>query len=231
MGGTPDAADLQGLANYSLAIQRWHNIEGDMVVGMVTGRGEDMMSPWSKSSPPEFCRLHYFRNDRSDEQFNAYARGAHPDLGLRTRARCSTLRGVAPRCARLCLKRPGSSTSSDPATRDWGRRSRTSRVPRGAARVDARPRPESFRSSEGTSRAERPPPFDSVEARGEERTGGAERDGVPAARGRGRRRLLCCQPNYPDYRGRPQAALCPVSGSPTATGARTPASAGSDAAA
>jgi hypothetical protein len=39
MGNVADAADLQGLADYSLAIERWHNVEGHMVVGMVTGRG------------------------------------------------------------------------------------------------------------------------------------------------------------------------------------------------
>lgn len=82
MGDVPDAGDLQGLADYSLAIERWHNVEGHMVVGMVTGRGEDMMRPEVNIFFPEFWRLHYFINERFGEQLASYAQGAHPDLGL-----------------------------------------------------------------------------------------------------------------------------------------------------
>jgi hypothetical protein len=84
MGGVADAQDLQGLADYSLAIERWHNVEGHMVVGMVTGRGEDMMDPLVNIFFPEFWRLHYFINDRFEEQLAFYAEGTHPDLGLTT---------------------------------------------------------------------------------------------------------------------------------------------------
>src|SRR5215217_7315326 len=84
MGDAHQASDLQGLANYSLAIERWHNVEGHMVVGMVTGRGEDMMNPLVNIFFPEFWRLHYFINDRFEEQLAAYAQAAHGDLGLAT---------------------------------------------------------------------------------------------------------------------------------------------------
>jgi hypothetical protein len=82
MGDVPDATDLQSLADYSLAIERWHNVEGHMTVGMVTGRGEDMMNPLVNILFPEFWRLHYFINDRFAEQLASYAESAHPDLGL-----------------------------------------------------------------------------------------------------------------------------------------------------
>jgi hypothetical protein len=68
MSGASDAADLQGLADYSRAIERWHNVEGHMVVGNVTGRGEDMMDPRVNIFFPEFWRLHYFINDRFEDQ-------------------------------------------------------------------------------------------------------------------------------------------------------------------
>jgi hypothetical protein len=83
MGGIADALDLQGLANYSLAIERWHNVEGHMVVGQVSGRGMDMMNPLVNIFFPEFWRLHYFINERFEEQLASYARGAHPVLELR----------------------------------------------------------------------------------------------------------------------------------------------------
>ncbi len=82
MGGVPDATVLQGLADYSLAIERWHNVEGHMVVGEVTGRGEDMMNPLVNIFFPEFWRLHYFINDRFAEQLASYAQSAHAGLGL-----------------------------------------------------------------------------------------------------------------------------------------------------
>ncbi len=82
MGGAADSSDLQGLANYSLAIERWHNVEGHMVVGMVTGRGEDMMNPLVNIFFPEFWRLHYFINERFEEQLSSYAQSVHADLGL-----------------------------------------------------------------------------------------------------------------------------------------------------
>jgi hypothetical protein len=84
MGGVPQTTDLQGLANYSLAIERWHNVEGHMVVGQVTGRGMDMMNPLVNIFFPEFWRLHYFINDRFDDQLASYAQAAHPDLALAT---------------------------------------------------------------------------------------------------------------------------------------------------
>ena len=82
MGDVEQALDLQGLADYSLAIERWHNVEGHMVVGMVTGRGEDMMNPLVNIYFPEFWRLHYFINDRFEEQLASYAQSVHPELGL-----------------------------------------------------------------------------------------------------------------------------------------------------
>jgi hypothetical protein len=84
MGDVADAGDLRGLADYSLALERWHNVEGHMVVGMVTGRGEDMMNPLVNIFFPEFWRLHYFINERFEEQLATYAQSAHPDLGLTT---------------------------------------------------------------------------------------------------------------------------------------------------
>jgi hypothetical protein len=71
MGSAPDATDVRGLANYSLALERWHNVEGHMVVGMVTGRGEDMMNPLVNIFFPEFWRLHYFINERFEEQLSS----------------------------------------------------------------------------------------------------------------------------------------------------------------
>jgi hypothetical protein len=87
MDQVPDASDLQGLADYSTAIERWHNVEGHMVVGMVTGRGEDMMNPLVNIFFPEFWRLHYFIDARFAEQLRAYADAAHPDAGLTTEAK------------------------------------------------------------------------------------------------------------------------------------------------
>jgi hypothetical protein len=84
MGGVADATDLQGLADYSLAIERWHNVEGHMVVGEVTGRGEDMMNPLVNIFFPEFWRLHYFIDERFDEQLTSYAASTHPELDLTT---------------------------------------------------------------------------------------------------------------------------------------------------
>jgi hypothetical protein len=84
MGDAGDASDLQGLADYSLAIERWHNVEGHMAVGIVTGRGEDMTKPLVNIFFPEFWRLHCFINDRFEEQLASYAQSAHPDLGLTT---------------------------------------------------------------------------------------------------------------------------------------------------
>lgn len=82
MGAVPVAASLQGLADYSLALERWHNVEGHMVVGMVTGRGNDMMNPLVNIFFPEFWRLHYFINERFNEQLITYAASAHAGLGL-----------------------------------------------------------------------------------------------------------------------------------------------------
>lgn len=82
MGGVAVATNLLGLADYSLALERWHSVEGRMVVGMVTGRGEDMMNPLVNIFFLEFWRLHYFINERFTEQLAAYAQSAHPDLGL-----------------------------------------------------------------------------------------------------------------------------------------------------
>ena len=82
MGNADQASDLHGLADYSLALERWHNVEGHMVVGQVTGRGEDMMNPLVNIFFPEFWRLHYFINERFEEQLASYAQTAHADLDL-----------------------------------------------------------------------------------------------------------------------------------------------------
>jgi hypothetical protein len=58
MWDVPDATDLQGLADYSLAIERWHSVDGYVVVGMVTGRGEDMMNSRVSTLFPACWRLH-----------------------------------------------------------------------------------------------------------------------------------------------------------------------------
>jgi hypothetical protein len=40
------------------------------------------MNPLVNIFFPEFWRLHYFINERFEEQLASYAQGAHPDLGL-----------------------------------------------------------------------------------------------------------------------------------------------------
>src|SRR5215204_3340667 len=83
MGDADQASDLQGVADYSLAIERWHNVEGHMVVGMVTGRGEDMMNPLVNIFFPEFWRVPFLLNGRFGEAPPSHAQSMDADPGLR----------------------------------------------------------------------------------------------------------------------------------------------------
>ena len=77
MGAVGDSTSLQELVDYSAAIEGWHN-EAHMVIGDVTGL--DMMNPRANVFFTEFWNLHFFINERFEEQMDAYAQATHPQL-------------------------------------------------------------------------------------------------------------------------------------------------------
>ena len=58
---------------FSGDLEAWHN-DAHMQVGMATGH--NLMNPRTNVRRPEFWRLHYFINDRFEEQLANYAAGA-----------------------------------------------------------------------------------------------------------------------------------------------------------
>jgi hypothetical protein len=77
MGAVGDSTSLQELVDYSAAVEGWHN-EAHMVIGDVTGL--DMMNPRANVFFTEFWNLHFFINERFEEQIDAYAQSKHPQL-------------------------------------------------------------------------------------------------------------------------------------------------------
>jgi hypothetical protein len=71
MRGVPDSVSIPDLVNYSRAIEGWHN-EAHMVIGDVTGL--DMMDPKVNVFFPEFWGLHFFINNRFEQQLRSYAK-------------------------------------------------------------------------------------------------------------------------------------------------------------
>lgn len=78
MGGLGNATSLQELADYSTAIEGWHN-EAHMIIGDATGL--DMMDARANVFFPEFWRLHFFINERFEEQLVSYGDSVHPGTG------------------------------------------------------------------------------------------------------------------------------------------------------
>jgi len=73
MAGVPDSKSLHDLVDYSQSVEGWHN-EAHMVIGDVTGL--DMMDAKANVFFPEFWGLHFFINERFEEQLGAYATAA-----------------------------------------------------------------------------------------------------------------------------------------------------------
>lgn len=63
--------NLQSLANFSLAIETWHN-EAHMAIGMAFDIEDEMMDPTVNIYYREFWRLHYFINDRFLREIRRY---------------------------------------------------------------------------------------------------------------------------------------------------------------
>lgn len=73
---TVNQGDVQSFEFFSGDLEAWHN-DAHMQVGMATGH--DLMNPRTNVRRPEFWRLHYFINDRFEEQLKKYA--ADPTSG------------------------------------------------------------------------------------------------------------------------------------------------------
>jgi hypothetical protein len=70
-----NAGDTQSFEFFSSDLEAWHN-DAHMQVGMATGH--DLMNPRTNVRRPEFWRLHYFINQRFEEQLTSYKAGATP---------------------------------------------------------------------------------------------------------------------------------------------------------
>ena len=66
-----NAGDIASLADFSLAMERWHN-DAHMAVGDAFGITNDMMNPAANSYYREFWRLHYFINGKFLAQLRRY---------------------------------------------------------------------------------------------------------------------------------------------------------------
>jgi hypothetical protein len=69
------ANDIESFEFFSSDVEAWHN-DAHMQVGMSTGH--DLMNPRTNVRRPEFWRLHYFINERFEEQLAVYMAGATP---------------------------------------------------------------------------------------------------------------------------------------------------------
>jgi hypothetical protein len=87
MGGVPHSKSIPDLVGYSRAIEGWHN-EAHMVIGEVTGL--DMMDTRANVFFPEFWALHFFIDERFDEELASYAKAA----GLKKRAPAAVVERV-----------------------------------------------------------------------------------------------------------------------------------------
>ena len=63
--------DIDSLANFSIAIETWHN-EAHMAVGMAFGISDEMMDPRINIYYREFWRLHYFINAKFTRELKRY---------------------------------------------------------------------------------------------------------------------------------------------------------------
>ena len=77
MRNVPNSQSLGDLENYSAAVEGWHN-DAHMIIGEVTGL--DMMDPLANVFFTEFWNLHFFINERFEEQLGFYASASHPQL-------------------------------------------------------------------------------------------------------------------------------------------------------
>ena len=64
-------ADINSLANFSIAVETWHN-DAHMAVGMAFNIENDMMNPSVNIYYREFWRLHYFINDKFLQELRRY---------------------------------------------------------------------------------------------------------------------------------------------------------------
>ena len=68
--------DLAGFESFSFDLEGWHN-DAHMNIGMAIHR--NLMNPRTNVKIPQFWRLHYFINDRFEEQLRNYgAAGSAP---------------------------------------------------------------------------------------------------------------------------------------------------------
>jgi len=73
---TVSQGDMPGLEDFSLELEAWHN-DAHMNIGMVIHK--NLMNPRTNIKIPEFWRLHYFINDRFEEQLKKFgAPGSTP---------------------------------------------------------------------------------------------------------------------------------------------------------
>jgi hypothetical protein len=75
VGDVVNANDAESFEFFSSDLEAWHN-DAHMQVGMATGH--NLMNPRTNVRRPEFWRLHYFINDRFEEQLGNYRPGATP---------------------------------------------------------------------------------------------------------------------------------------------------------
>ena len=77
MTGVSASQSLQGLADFSRAIEGWHN-EAHMVIADKTGN--PLMDPGRNVFYRRFWRLHLFIDQRFESEMTSYAQAAHPQL-------------------------------------------------------------------------------------------------------------------------------------------------------
>jgi len=80
------AGDVGEFETFSLDIEAWHN-DAHMLVG--TAIGHNLMNPRTNVRRPEFWRLHYFINDRFEEQLARYSTDAASDTVAKLEAKPS----------------------------------------------------------------------------------------------------------------------------------------------
>ncbi|MBA3749962.1 MAG: hypothetical protein H0X03_03555 [Nitrosopumilus sp.] len=77
MGSFGPSSTLDELAEYSFQLENWHN-NSHMVIGNATGT--DLMNPATNIFLREFWNLHFFINQRFENEMKSYAEANHPTI-------------------------------------------------------------------------------------------------------------------------------------------------------
>lgn len=75
MAGVQASTTLDLLVEYSRAIEGWHN---DAHAAIEAATGLDMMNPLTNIWLTQFWNLHFFINDRFENELRSYGAAAHP---------------------------------------------------------------------------------------------------------------------------------------------------------